>query len=143
MDGLAMEAQTMDVLAPPLPMAPPLSTMGTPKLGANIDDAFIKMTYDQAMSALHSKAPNMTSGKNEQKHLTWKVATWSRKIREEQLGPTQGAQHRPVIPLPPAPLVHDTTQAPVPPPAQFVPPIPANNMQLPGLPEINPDDMRV
>jgi len=121
---------------------------------ASIDDAFIKMTYDQAMSALHSKAPNMTSGKNEQKHLTWKVATWSRKIREEQLGPTQGAQHRPVIPLPPAPVVHIVPQqapvppqAPIPPPAQFAPPLPVNNMQnnmqIPSIPEMHPDNMHV
>lgn len=111
---------------------------------ASIDDEFIKMTYQQALSALHRKAPNMVTGKNESKYHTWKVATWSRKIREEQLGSTQGSQQaHPVIPLPPAPLVHDSAQAPAPPPAQFVPPIPANNMQLPGLPEINPDDMRV
>ncbi len=116
---------------------------------ASIDDAFIKMTYDQAMSALHSKAPNMTSGKNEQKHLTWKVATWSRKIREEQLGPTQGAQHRPVIPLPPAPVVHVVPQAPapprapVPPPAQYAPPLPENNMQIPSIPEMLPENMHV
>ncbi|KAL7496762.1 hypothetical protein ACHAWT_004909 [Skeletonema menzelii] len=116
---------------------------------ASVDEAFIKMTYEQAMSALHRKAPSMTTGKNEQKHVTWKVATWSRKIREEQLGPTQGAQHRPVIPLPPAPVVHVVPQAPVPrqaqvpPPAQFVPPIPTNNMQLPSIPDMHPDDMRI
>ncbi|KAL7448924.1 hypothetical protein ACHAWC_001038, partial [Mediolabrus comicus] len=55
----------------------------------SIDEQFIKMTYDTAMAALQSKAPNLMSGKNEQKHQSWKVATWSRKIREEQLGPTQ------------------------------------------------------
>ena len=109
---------------------------------SNIDDSFIKMTYDEAMSALQRKAPNMTRGKNEQKHLTWKVATWSRKIREEQLGPTQGAQHRPAVPLPQAPVVHVVPQAPaIPqPPPPFIPP-PANNLQLqaPSIPEIHPD----
>ena len=116
---------------------------------ASVDEAFIKMTYEQAISALHRKAPTMTTGKNEQKHLTWKVATWSRKIREEQLGPTQGAQHRPVLPLPPAPVVHVVPQAPVPreapvpPPAQFVPSIPTNNMQLPSLPDMHQDHMRI
>lgn len=107
---------------------------------ASIDDSFIKMTYDQALAALQSKAPNMMSGKNEQKHLTWKVATWSRKIREEQLGPTQGAQHRPVVPLPPAPVVHIAPQAPVvPPPAPFLPPLPPdNNTDVPIIPEMHP-----
>jgi hypothetical protein len=107
---------------------------------ASIDDSFIKMTYDQALSALQNKAPNMMSGKNEQKHQSWKVATWSRKIREEQLGPTQGAQHRPVVPLPPAPVVHIVPQAPVPPPAQFLPPLPPDNdTQAPIIPEFHPD----
>lgn len=103
---------------------------------AGIDDAFIKMTYDQAMSVMQSKAPNMISGKNEQKHLTWKVATWSRKIREEQLGPTQGAQHRPAVPLPPAPVVHVAPQQA---PAPFVPPLPSeNNTEVPNIPDMHP-----
>ena len=97
----------------------------------SIDEQFIKMTYDTAMAALQTKAPNLMSGKNEQKHQSWKVATWSRKIREEQLGPTQ---HRNIVvePLSPAPVVHT---APRPPDLQ---PLPSqnNDTQVPSIPPV-------
>lgn len=98
---------------------------------ASMDVPFIKMTYDHAMSALQSKAPNIMSGKNEQKHQTWKVATWSRKIREQQLGPTQRAHHRNEVPLPPAPVVHGAPQASTAPSLLL-----DNAIQVPEIPDI-------
>ncbi|KAL7483891.1 hypothetical protein ACHAW6_009531 [Cyclotella cf. meneghiniana] len=59
---------------------------------AEMDDTFINATFNAAMEALVRKAPALFEGKNE-KNKSWKVATWSRKIREQQLG-SKGAQRR-------------------------------------------------
>ncbi|KAL3798098.1 hypothetical protein ACHAWO_010842 [Cyclotella atomus] len=49
---------------------------------ADMDDSFINATFNAAMEALIIKVPAMFQGKNE-RSKTWKVATWSRKIREQ------------------------------------------------------------
>eukprot|EP00804_Cyclotella_cryptica_P005650 CCRYP_000027-RB/>CCRYP_000027-RB protein AED:0.02 eAED:0.02 QI:1046/1/1/1/0/0/3/159/443 len=59
---------------------------------AEMDDSFINATFNAAMEALIHKAPALFEGKNE-RNKSWKVATWSRKIREQQLG-SKGAQRR-------------------------------------------------
>lgn len=48
---------------------------------SEMDDSFINSTFSAAMDALISRIPAMIDGKHE-KSKTWKVATWSRKIRE-------------------------------------------------------------
>ena len=48
---------------------------------SEMDDSFINSTFSAAMDALVAKIPSMIDGKNE-RSKTWKVATWSRKIRE-------------------------------------------------------------
>lgn len=49
---------------------------------ADMDDLFINTTFNTAMESLIMKVPAMFQGKNE-RSKTWKVATWSRKIREQ------------------------------------------------------------
>lgn len=53
-----------------------------------MDEKFVQETYNMAMAALHEKAPGIFS-ENADKSNTWKVATWSRKVRENNLGPQQ------------------------------------------------------
>ena len=48
----------------------------------DIDDAFVNATFSTAMGAMVVKVPGLFDGKNE-RSKTWKVATWSRKIREQ------------------------------------------------------------
>lgn len=50
---------------------------------ADMDEAFIGSVFDAAMETLVFKNPNMFAGNNE-RSKTWKVATWSRKIREQK-----------------------------------------------------------
>lgn len=56
-----------------------------------MDDTFIIDSYNAALKALHQKAPAIydSSDGGTVKYSTWKVATWSRKIREHQLGQQQ------------------------------------------------------
>ncbi|KAL3827031.1 hypothetical protein ACHAXA_007538 [Cyclostephanos tholiformis] len=56
---------------------------------AAIDAKFVQDSYDVAMKALVQKAPAIFSDYNAEKFSKWKVATWSRKIREQQLGQQQ------------------------------------------------------
>ena len=53
-----------------------------------MDEKFVQETYNVAMKALYNKAPGIFS-ENSDKSNTWKVATWSRKVRENNLGPQQ------------------------------------------------------
>jgi hypothetical protein len=48
---------------------------------SEMDETFINATFTAAMDVLIDKLPTMVDGKNE-RSKTWKVATWSRKIRE-------------------------------------------------------------
>ena len=57
--------------------------------GGCVDERFVQDTYNAAMSALVAKAPGIFAESNAEKCGTWKVATWSRKIREQQLGQQQ------------------------------------------------------
>lgn len=57
-----------------------------------MDEKFIAQTYNVAMTALSTKAPAMFADSNSDKCSTWKVATWSRKIRENSLGQQQVRQ---------------------------------------------------
>jgi hypothetical protein len=61
-----------------------------------INDAFIVDSYNTALKALHQKAPGIfdSSDGGTGKYSTWKVATWSRKIREHQLGQQQVVSRR-------------------------------------------------
>jgi hypothetical protein len=56
-----------------------------------MDDTFIIDSYNTALKALLQKAPAIfdSSDGDTGKYSTWKVATWSRKIREHQLGQQQ------------------------------------------------------
>lgn len=54
-----------------------------------MDDNFIHNSYSMAMDALLAKAPGIFAESGPDKHGAWKVATWSRKIREHQLGQQQ------------------------------------------------------
>lgn len=55
-----------------------------------IDEKFIQDSYNAAMNALVAKAPGIFSDTTaSEKCGSWKVATWSRKIREQQLGQQQ------------------------------------------------------
>lgn len=56
---------------------------------AAMDQKFVQQTFDVAMAALASKAPGIFADSNSDKCSTWKVATWSRKIREHSLGQQQ------------------------------------------------------
>lgn len=62
---------------------------GTPI--AEMDDTFIIDSYNDALKALHQKAPAIfdSSDGGTVKYSTWKVSTWSRKIREHHLGQQQ------------------------------------------------------
>ncbi|KAL3771925.1 hypothetical protein ACHAW5_008038 [Stephanodiscus triporus] len=56
---------------------------------AAMDEKFVQDSFDVAMKALLQKAPAIFEDLNADKCATWKVATWSRKIREQQLGQLQ------------------------------------------------------
>jgi hypothetical protein len=56
---------------------------------ASMDDKFVQESYNVALNALAQKAPAIFGDYNADKCSTWKVATWSRKIREQQLGQQQ------------------------------------------------------
>mmetsp|Transcript_3052 Transcript_3052/g.6699 ORF Transcript_3052/g.6699 Transcript_3052/m.6699 type:complete len:458 (+) Transcript_3052:253-1626(+) len=56
---------------------------------AAMDEKFVNESYNMAMSSLVAKAPGIFAESNADKCGTWKVATWSRKIREQQLGQQQ------------------------------------------------------
>jgi hypothetical protein len=55
---------------------------------AEMDESFITATYTAAIEALIRKAPALFDGKAE-RSKSWKVATWSRKIREQMGGKNQ------------------------------------------------------
>lgn len=56
---------------------------------AAIDAKFVQDSYDVALKALVLKAPAIFGDISAEKIGKWKVATWSRKIREQQLGQKQ------------------------------------------------------
>jgi hypothetical protein len=56
---------------------------------AAMDEKFVQDSFDVAMKALVQKAPAIFGELNAEKCSTWKVATWSRKIREQQMGQQQ------------------------------------------------------
>ena len=56
---------------------------------ASMDEKFVQESYNVAFNALAQKAPAIFGDYNADKCSTWKVATWSRKIREQQLGQQQ------------------------------------------------------
>jgi hypothetical protein len=56
---------------------------------AAIDAKFVQDSYDVAIKALVQKAPAIFGDNSAEKFSKWKVATWSRKIREQQLGQKQ------------------------------------------------------
>lgn len=58
---------------------------------SEMDEIFIQYSYSIAMKALKEKAPAIFTGTDgsTDKYSKWKVATWSRKIREHQLGQQQ------------------------------------------------------
>ncbi|KAL7526952.1 hypothetical protein ACHAXR_001724 [Thalassiosira sp. AJA248-18] len=56
---------------------------------AAMDDKFVQDSYNMAMSALVQKAPGIFAESSSEKCSQWKVATWSRKIRENHLGQQQ------------------------------------------------------
>mmetsp|Transcript_39347 Transcript_39347/g.82753 ORF Transcript_39347/g.82753 Transcript_39347/m.82753 type:complete len:483 (+) Transcript_39347:436-1884(+) len=56
---------------------------------AAMDEKFVQDSYNTAMKALFAKAPGMFADSGSEKYCTWKVTTWSRKIREQQLGQQQ------------------------------------------------------
>lgn len=52
----------------------------------SIDESFIQKTYSAALNDLYKKAPGIFAEVDSGKYNSWKVATWSRKIREQNLG---------------------------------------------------------
>jgi len=56
---------------------------------AAMDEKFVQNSYSTAMNDLFAKAPGIFAESGSDKYCTWKVATWSRKIREQQLGQQQ------------------------------------------------------
>ena len=61
---------------------------------AAMNDLFIADSYNTAMIVLTKKAPGIFAESSAEKCGTWKVATWSRKIREQQLGQHQVRRRR-------------------------------------------------
>mmetsp|Transcript_32307 Transcript_32307/g.61831 ORF Transcript_32307/g.61831 Transcript_32307/m.61831 type:complete len:598 (-) Transcript_32307:176-1969(-) len=56
---------------------------------SEVDEKFVLETYEIAMKKLFAKAPGICAESGWDRYGTWKVATWSRKIREQCLGQQQ------------------------------------------------------
>jgi len=59
-----------------------------------MDERFVRDSYDLAMEALLAKAPDILDEAGSDRYGSWKVSTWSRKIREQQLGQQQVRRRR-------------------------------------------------
>ena len=49
----------------------------------DMNAAFVESTYNVARACLESKYPWLFEGNNSERNRSWKVATWSKKVREE------------------------------------------------------------
>ena len=49
----------------------------------DMNAAFVESTYNVARACLESKYPRLFEGNDSERNRSWKVATWSKKVREE------------------------------------------------------------
>jgi len=61
---------------------------------SEVDEKFVLETYEIAMKKLLAKAPGICAESGWDRYGSWKVATWSRKIREQCLGQQQVRRRR-------------------------------------------------